>query len=58
MNVFRKLSFEEVFRYLRKEFPEADRDYLYYFLRRNFKEPFTVDSCYLLAREVEKMMYC
>jgi hypothetical protein len=58
MNVFRTMSFEEVFAYLRREFPEADRDYLYYFLQSNFREPFTINSCYLVAREVEKIMYC
>lgn len=58
MNLFRKMSFDEVYNYLRKEFPEADRYYLLCFLEKNFREPFTIDSCYRIAHEVEKIMYC
>lgn len=58
MNIYRELSFEEVYRYLCREFPEADRDFLKAFLALNFAGPYTVDTCYTVSREVEKIMYC
>ena len=58
MTVFRTMDFKEVYKYLRKQFPEGDSDYLLFFLRRYYREPFTVASCYSVARELEKLIYC
>lgn len=58
MTVFRTMDFKEVYKYLCKQFPEVDRDYLQFFLSRYYREPFTVASCYSVARELEKLIYC